>query len=86
MKQTTDSCVGCTSLGMSCLGSACRNSVTEVIICDKCKENNALYNIDDTDYCEECIEEELDNIFKDLAVFEKVDVLRKRVDIWDVVD
>lgn len=42
-------CVGCTDIGLHCIGSACSYRRVEVIYCDKCR-NEIGY---DEDYVEE---------------------------------
>ena len=69
-----DNCVGCPP-EMGCLGSSCPNRNIEVHYCDICDSSNAEYEIDGEDICSDCIEDVLRQIFEDLTVQEKVDVL-----------
>lgn len=59
MKKTENECVGCTSLGLHCLGDACSKRNILHYYCDKCGEEfepEALYvNEDGEELCTECI-------------------------------
>jgi hypothetical protein len=59
VKKLENECVGCTSLGLHCLGDACSKRNILHYYCDKCGEEfepEALYvTEDDEDLCEECI-------------------------------
>jgi hypothetical protein len=52
-------CVGCTDLGMHCLGSNCPNRNVEVHYCDKCGEElgDEIYEVDGEELCEGCLKE-----------------------------
>ena len=50
-------CVGCTDLGLPCLGPGCRNRKVAIHCCDKC--GCELYDFDeasDVELCEDCNE------------------------------
>lgn len=59
MREVTNECVGCTSLGLHCLGSSCPNRNVVRYYCDKCKEEfeaEELYvNENDEELCSVCI-------------------------------
>lgn len=55
-------CVGCTDLGMPCIGSSCSNRAVEVYYCDKCDPDcdyplDDIYAVDDVILCEDCLKE-----------------------------
>ena len=55
-------CVGCTDLGMHCIGSHCRNRHVEVHYCDKCDPNcvqplHKVLEVDGEELCEDCLKE-----------------------------
>lgn len=51
-------CVGCTSMGLHCMGSSCPNSNVPVHYCDKCgDELEEIYDVDDEELCEHCLKE-----------------------------
>ena len=43
--------------------------------CDRCKEDNAIYTIDDEDLCEDCADIVLNEIFDELTISDKADAL-----------
>ena len=59
MREVTDECVGCTSMGMPCIGDSCRNKHVTHYYCDRCKKEfypQELYvNEDNEELCAECI-------------------------------
>ena len=60
MKVTENHCVGCTDLGLHCIGSHCRNRNVEVYYCDnpKCRcELDEIYEVDGKELCEDCLKE-----------------------------
>lgn len=60
MIRIEDHCVGCTDLGMHCLGFACRNRNVEVHYCDKCGAelpDDEIYDVDGEELCEDCLKE-----------------------------
>lgn len=67
MRTVTNECVGCTSMGLPCIGSSCRNRNVTRYYCDRCKEEfepEKLYQYFGEEVCAECI----------LKDFEKVEV------------
>lgn len=67
MRTVTDECVGCTSMGLPCMGSSCPNRNVTRYYCDRCKEefeSEELYKYEGEEVCAECI----------LKDFEKVEV------------
>lgn len=53
---------------------ACDRNV-EVITCDECGEEGAVYEIDGSDYCEECAKKYIQDCFDDLTLSEKAKML-----------
>ena len=48
-----DQCVGCTSMGLPCMGSICKNKDVPIWYCDKCEEECVdLYEVDGYEVCE----------------------------------
>ena len=56
MKLIEDECVDC---GLPCLGSSCKYKNVERFYCDKCGEEDVLYEYDGLELCIECIKGEL---------------------------
>ena len=53
-------CVGCTDLGLPCLGHRCPNRRVPVRYCDKCGTeitDGCYYMVDGEDLCEECLKD-----------------------------
>lgn len=53
-------CVGCTEMGMYCIGESCSNRHVKHYYCDECgEEADELYEYD-TDYwiCEDCLKQQ----------------------------
>ena len=64
-----DRCVGCTSIGLPCIGSSCPNRRVEILVCDECGEDCAtLYKYDNFEYCESCLIDALkfDGVIKEV--------------------
>lgn len=61
MKRYENECVGCSSVGLYCMGSACPNRHVLRFYCDDCGEeididSENLYEYsDDIELCEECL-------------------------------
>lgn len=56
-------CVGCTSLGMHCLGVGCPNRKVPHYYCDECGDDvEDLYEYDGEELCIECIKKRLPKI------------------------
>jgi hypothetical protein len=62
MKRIENECVGCTSLGMHCLGIGCPNREVLHYYCDECEDECDLYEYDGKELCIECIEKRLHKI------------------------
>ena len=67
-----DECVGCPS-EMGCIGSSCPYMNVEVAVCDNCGED-AVYNIDGYDYCEDHATDYLMSEFESLSLREQSEV------------
>lgn len=74
MRKVIDNCVGCTDLGLPCMGNSCPNRKTYVEFCDEC-DDHANYFIDGKSYCEDCATVYLSEIFNELEIDEKANVL-----------
>lgn len=67
MVKYEDECVGCSDLGLSCLGSTCPNRNVPHFYCDDCGEEyspDELYtdpNSEDV-YCKDCILSKLETL------------------------
>ena len=57
-----DECVGCTDLGLHCIGGACRNRNVPHFYCDKCGEEDELYEFEGEQLCISCIENRLPKV------------------------
>ena len=62
MVKIENHCVGCTDLGMPCIGSSCKNRNVEVYYCDKCDPKcdyplEEVYEVDGKELCEDCLKE-----------------------------
>ena len=55
MRITESECVGCTSVGLYCLGDSCRNNNVTRYYCDHCGKEEKLYYYDNLEICEECL-------------------------------
>lgn len=64
-------CVGCKDMGLPCLGNSCPNRATAVTYCDSCDKTVAEYHITGNDYCKDCAEEHLGELFSKLSIYEK---------------
>ena len=65
-----NNCVGC---GIPCIN--CGRKHQEVIKCDNGCDEYAVYSINGEDFCEECAEEILVDMFKDLTVAQMAELL-----------
>lgn len=70
-----DRCVGCTDLGLHCQGSSCKNKNVEVHYCDECKSDGCVAILDDEELCESCAETFVDDIWNQLSLSEKIELL-----------
>lgn len=59
-------CVGCTGLGLHCIGDSCLNRKVPHYYCDWCKVEKGydLYDVDGEMVCDECI----------LGQYKKIDI------------
>lgn len=57
-----DECVGCTDLGLHCIGEVCRNRNVPHFYCDKCGDEKDLYEFDGQELCISCIENRLPKV------------------------
>lgn len=62
MKSVTNECVGCTSIGLYCLGISCPNRSVVRFYCDRCEEETKLYYYNGDEICKECLLKEFDVI------------------------
>lgn len=68
MKKIENQCVDCD------VCYHCGRKQVEVLICDECK-NYAKYETNEGDFCEDCFEEMLNNIWEDLTLEERAKLL-----------
>lgn len=65
MREVVDECVGCTSMGLPCIGSGCSNRNITHYYCDRCKEEfepEELYQYENEEVCSECILKDFEKI------------------------
>lgn len=62
MVRYEDECVGCSSMGLHCLGRSCRNRNVPHLYCDKCGDEEKLYEFEGRELCISCIENELQEV------------------------
>ena len=55
MKKIESECVGCTDIGLYCIGNSCRNRNIVRYYCDKCDGEDKLYYYDGLELCAECL-------------------------------
>jgi hypothetical protein len=48
-------CVGCTTIGLHCIGPSCRNRNVPHFYCDRCKNEAKLFHYDGDELCAKCI-------------------------------
>ena len=60
MKRIENECVGCTSIGLSCLGISCPNRNVVRFYCDKCGEEEKLYYYNGEELCQDCLLEKFE--------------------------
>ena len=70
-----DRCVGSTDLGLHCQGSSCSNKNVKIHYCDECNSDGCVVVIDDEELCESCAETTVDNIWNQLSLNEKLELL-----------
>ena len=66
MKRIENECVGCTDVGLHCLGNSCPYRNVEHHYCDACGEEDELYDFDGEELCIECIKDILDKVWSPL--------------------
>ena len=81
MKKVENECVGCPP-EIGCIGCACPYIKVERNYCDMCGDDGAKYVMDGFDYCEECANKYLHELFDELTIKRKAEVLE--VDIGDI--
>ena len=70
-------CVGCTSLGLHCQGSACKNSrPVETVVCDKCRDSGPIYDFEGQELCGDCISKLFDKELEDIIAEEDVEEIK----------
>lgn len=74
MIQTENHCIGCPK-DIGCIGTACRYVNVVVCYCDECGNDEAIYEINGQDFCANCVEEYLKNVFDSLSITEKAKIL-----------
>lgn len=62
MKKTENECVGCTSMGLPCMGHGCPNLAVTRFYCDECGDEEELYYYDEQELCIECIKKKLTKV------------------------
>lgn len=60
MRKVEDECVGCTNIGLYCIGSSCPNRNVPHYYCDRCGNEDKLYCYDGEELCEECLLKEFE--------------------------
>lgn len=60
MKRIENECVGCTSVGLYCMGDSCPNRNVTHYYCDYCDRERKLYHYDGDEICEECLLKQFD--------------------------
>lgn len=55
MKKIENECVGCTSIGLYCLGNTCPKRNIVRFYCDRCQEETTLYHYEDEEICQDCL-------------------------------
>lgn len=58
-------CVGCTSLGLPCIGASCDKIHVPHSYCDKCGEEEELYHYNGMHMCMDCIKNSLIKVHLD---------------------
>ena len=62
MKQIENECVGCTDIGLHCLGSSCPNRKVVHYYCDDCGYEEQLYYFEERELCIDCIRSRLEEV------------------------
>lgn len=66
MIQYEDNCVGCTDIGLWCMGSACPNRNIPHYYCDNCNAEDTIYDTPNDELCIDCVYK----IYGDLETFD----------------
>lgn len=77
MLRYENECVGCQ---LPCLGSRCSKQNIPVIYCDNYDNEKADYRIKDNDLCEKCAKAFLQEMFDELSIIEKSEILDIKVE------
>ena len=62
MKRLENECVGCTSIGLHCIGSSCPKLNVPHWYCDDCEEEKQLYHFDGQELLIDCITKQLEKV------------------------
>lgn len=65
MREVTDECLGCTSIGLPCVGEGCLLKRTTHYYCDRCEEEfepKELYQYEGEEVCIECLLKDFERI------------------------
>lgn len=60
MKRIENECVGCSSIGIPCLGNSCPNKNVVRFYCDKCGEERRLRKYNGEELCQDCLLKEFE--------------------------
>ena len=60
MKKIVNECVGCTDVGLHCLGDSCRHRNVTRFYCDECGFEDVLYHYEGKELCQECLMKNFD--------------------------
>ena len=74
MKRYENMCVGCPP-EIGCLGNTCPQKNVLMYDCDVCQSEEAKYIWDGDDYCIDCINNALNDAFRQLSLKEKAEAL-----------
>ena len=74
MRSYENQCVGCPP-DIGCMGEACKYMNAPVNHCDWCDSEDAIFEIDGNDYCENCAKKYLQEMFDELTTLEKAEIL-----------
>lgn len=69
MIECYDECVGCTGMGLHCIGAGCPNRNVPHFYCDNCHNEFApeeLYDVDDDMLCTDCLLNKFDTVAQHL--------------------
>lgn len=55
MKKVENECAGCRDVGLTCKGASCPNRNVERFYCDRCGEEEKLYEYEDEQLCADCL-------------------------------